>query len=104
MAVSNHLAFPSEDNERSDRREATRLTCTVQALRGPPSPARMTDVSRFGCALAGCTLRRGDEIWLRTTTLPPFRATILWVRGDKAGCRFYAPLRPSELLRLKAPN
>lgn len=55
--------------------------------------AALLDISSFGCRLGEVpALETGGRIWLRLPGAAPIQATVIWLRGDEAGCRFVEPI------------
>ena len=89
----NHKAnLPFPDERHTGRRRA-HVDVAVRPLRGLPLTARLEDVNEVGCGLSGCQLGLGDEIWVQVDGHEPVRATVVWTKGHRAGCRFYTPER-----------
>ena len=95
------LPFP--DERRTGRKPAA-LAATVQLLGGQPVPARLEDAPEHGCQVSGCELALRDEIWLQVGDHEPVRATVVWAKGRRAGCQFYAPARDLLSGRSRAAN
>lgn len=66
--------------------------------------ATLRDISSFGCRLGDVpSLDTGGYIWLRLPGADPIEATVVWVRGGDAGCRFVIPISQT-LMRSLLPN
>jgi hypothetical protein len=89
-ADSLSLPFP---DERKSARKIANFAATVRELGSTPMQAKIIEVSETGCRLADCRLEQGAEIWLQLPGREPMRATVIWTKGSRAGCRFYAPAR-----------
>lgn len=86
------LSLPFAD-ERKSARKIANFAANVRELGSTPMQAKILDVSEGGCRLADCRLEQGAEIWLQLPGREPMRATVIWSKGSRAGCRFYAPAR-----------
>lgn len=103
--------MPSDDPaEHENRREFTRLRSSAECMcvfGGKESRAVLMDVSR-----GGCKLRFEDPDAAMAAILPvpcdivirddvsDMPATVMWARGDLAGCRFQQPLSLDEVSRM----
>ena len=55
--------------------------------------SQLLDISTFGCRLGDVPpLQIGGRIWLRLPEALPVAATVTWVKGEQAGCRFVDPI------------
>jgi hypothetical protein len=95
------LPFP---DERRLGRRPTGVAGTVRLLGGLPEAARIEDVSELGCRISGCELSVRDEIWLQVGDHEPVRATVIWTKGRRSGCQFYAPVPTLLSERGRAPT
>ena len=86
------LSLPFPDERKTARRIAG-FAATVRELGATPMQAKILDVSETGCRLGNCALERGAEIWLQLPGREPMRATVVWSKDSRAGCRFYVPAR-----------
>lgn len=104
--------MPSEDQLEHDgnRREFTRLRSSAECVcvfSGRESRSVLADASRGGCKL------RFDEPDIAMAAILPvpcdivisdeesaMPATVVWVSGDLAGCRFHQPLSLDQVTRM----
>ena len=77
-------------DEREVPREPVRLPATVRKLDSHAVAATVRNLSIRGCGIFDCGLAKGDEIWIHIHGFQPVRATVIWARGSRAGCLFYA--------------
>jgi len=82
-------------------RDARRAVALDVKLRRPGEgwfSSRIVNLSRTGfCIDSFVTLGLGWPIWIMFPGFEGRRATVMWVRGHQAGCRFDVPLYEAVL-------
>jgi hypothetical protein len=91
-------------NRRRGERFALTLLGRLQTLHGTRT-VRLHDLSSWGAMVEGAPPATGigSEAILKCHSLDVF-ATVLWVRGERCGIRFDAPVRDSGLEALRATS
>ncbi len=88
-------------NRRCLERIPLTLLGRMQTLHGTRT-VRLHDLSRWGSMVEGAppTIKVGSEAILKCHQLDVF-ATILWIRGERCGIRFDAPVHDGEVHALE---
>lgn len=101
-------ALPPADGGPVDLRRAPRhalsiTRATVRGLGEEPGDAKLVDLSIYGCRLQAIERQQGERLWLRFDGSWPVGATVVWVKGDRVGCRFDEAI-PNALMRQLAAD
>jgi hypothetical protein len=89
-------------NRRRRERVALTLLGRMQTLHGTRT-VRLHDLSPWGAMVEGVppSTSVGSEAIFKSHALDVF-ATVLWLRGDRCGIRFDAPIRDTDIEALQA--
>lgn len=87
------------DQRRAERSTATIERVTVRDHGQEALDARLLDVSIYGCRVAVASPADiGERISVRLAGGWPIPANVMWVEGDRMGCRFDKPI-PHTLMQ-----
>jgi hypothetical protein len=102
--ISTGRDLPERDSpeERKKARNSERVPIEMDAgLRqrgGSGVSVQIMDLSTHGFRIeTHLDLSEGADVWLRLPGLESCHATVAWVRGYVAGCKFERPLHPAVL-------
>jgi PilZ domain-containing protein len=83
------------------RKAERRIVNLAARLRDPGasvSEIEVVDLSTDGFQARGAAaLEPGASVWLKLAGLEPQNSEVVWVEGDRAGCKFASPLHPATL-------
>lgn len=89
--------LPNPDGRKAERR----IVNLAARLRDPGatlSEIEVVDLSTDGFMARGIeALEPGASVWLKLSGLEPQNSEVVWVEGDRAGCKFATPLHPATL-------
>ncbi len=83
---------------RRAERSAVRATASLRRSGYNKVPVNLLDLSATGFRIETfCGLAVGSPVWVTLVGLAPLEATVVWTRGDHAGCEFRIPLHPAVM-------
>jgi hypothetical protein len=94
--------LPNPDGRRAERR-IVNLAARLREPGARVAEIEVVDLSTDGFMARGAAaLEPGASVWLKMAGLEPQSSEVVWVEGDRAGCKFATPLHPATLEQLVA--
>jgi hypothetical protein len=89
--------LPEHDGRKAERR-IVNLAARLREPGATVAEVEVVDLSTDGFMARGvAALEAGASVWLKLSGLEPQSSEVVWVEGDRAGCRFASPLHPATL-------
>ena len=92
-----HVTVPVE-RRRTMRRAPANTRASVRTQGEHATDAKLLDLSIYGCRLGSTgAYNAGDRLWLRLDGGWPVAGTVVWVEGERLGCRFDQPIASTTM-------
>lgn len=97
ISTAKHVA-DGDKKERSTERVPIEMDAGLRQRGGAGVTVQIMDLSTHGFRIeTHLDLQIGADVWLRLPGLESSHATVAWVSGYIAGCKFERPLHPAVL-------